>query len=235
MAITSWCYLLLLVFSLGDLANATVFTLQNLCSYTIWPGTLSGNGAATLGDGGFVLSPGSSIQLQAPPSWSGRFWARTGCKFDDSGAGKCVTGDCGGILKCTGGGAPPVTLAEFTIAANHNDKDFYDVSLVDGYNIGLGVKALGGSGDCQYAGVRRILMGTAQQNYRWLIRVRLSPARVLVKRLMHRSFVAPATIRHRSLAHRPSTRRCSRMHARRPTVMLMMMQQVLALAPGRIT
>ncbi|KAJ9186627.1 hypothetical protein P3X46_002174 [Hevea brasiliensis] len=159
MAITSWCYLLLLVFSLGSLANATFFTLQNLCSYTIWPGTLSGNGAATLGDGGFVLSPGSSIQLQAPPSWSGRFWARTGCKFDDSGAGKCVTGDCGGILKCTGGGAPPVTLAEFTIASNHNDKDFYDVSLVDGYNIGLGVKALGGSGDCQYAGCQEDLNG----------------------------------------------------------------------------
>ncbi|KAF2315934.1 hypothetical protein GH714_040729 [Hevea brasiliensis] len=104
----------------SNLANATVFTLQNLCSYTIWPGTLSGNGAATLGDGGFVLPPGSSIQFQAPP------------------IGPEV--------------APPVTLAEFTIATNPTDKDFYDVSLVDGYNLGLGVKALGGSGDCQYAG-----------------------------------------------------------------------------------
>ncbi|KAJ4824496.1 hypothetical protein Tsubulata_026562 [Turnera subulata] len=129
-----------------------MFTLQNQCSSTVWPGTLSGNGAATLGEGGFALTPGSSIQLQAPPGWSGRFWARTGCAFDQSGAGKCVTGDCGGVLKCTGGGAPPVSLVEFTIATNPNEKDFYDVSLVDGYNVALGVKALGGSGDCQSAG-----------------------------------------------------------------------------------
>lgn len=148
----SLCYLLLLLFVTGKVGNATVFTLQNQCSYTLWPGTLSGNGAATLGDGGFTLAPGASIQFQAPPGWSGRFWARTGCVFDESGSGKCVTGDCGGILNCIGGGAPPVSLAEFTIGTNPSDKDFYDVSLVDGYNVGLGVKALGGYGDCQYAG-----------------------------------------------------------------------------------
>ncbi|WCJ35298.1 Pathogenesis-related thaumatin superfamily protein [Euphorbia peplus] len=145
-------YLLLLLFFSGKFTNATVFTLQNLCSYTIWPGTLSGNGAAILGEGGFSLPAGSSIQLQAPPNWSGRFWARTGCTFDASGSGKCATGDCGGTLKCSGGGAPPVSLVEFTTAMNPSEKDFYDVSLVDGYNVGLGVKALGGSGDCQYAG-----------------------------------------------------------------------------------
>ncbi|KAB5526790.1 hypothetical protein DKX38_020637 [Salix brachista] len=136
----------------GNVGNATVFTLQNQCSYTLWPGTLSGNGAATLGDGGFTLVPGASVQFQAPPGWSGRFWARTGCTFDESGSGKCITGDCGGTLNCVGGGAPPVSLVEFTIGTNPNDKDFYDVSLVDGYNVGLGVKALGGYGDCQYAG-----------------------------------------------------------------------------------
>ncbi|KAJ6675707.1 PATHOGENESIS-RELATED PROTEIN 5-RELATED [Salix viminalis] len=148
----SLCYLSLLLFVIGNVGNATVFTLQNQCSYTLWPGTLSGNGAATLGDGGFTLVPGASVQFQAPPGWSGRFWARTGCTFDESGSGKCITGDCGGTLSCVGGGAPPVSLVEFTIGTNPNDKDFYDVSLVDGYNVGLGVKALGGYGDCQYAG-----------------------------------------------------------------------------------
>uniref|UniRef100_A0A2P2M2M7 Uncharacterized protein MANES_18G030000 n=1 Tax=Rhizophora mucronata TaxID=61149 RepID=A0A2P2M2M7_RHIMU len=153
MAIGSWrCFLLLLLFSLGNIASATVFTLQNLCDYTIWPGTLAKSGSPTLGDGGFPLASGSSIQLQAPPSWSGRFWARTRCTFDGSGAGKCSTGDCGGVLKCIGSGATPATLAEFTIAQNSNEKDFYDVSLVDGYNIELGIKPVGGSGDCQYAG-----------------------------------------------------------------------------------
>ncbi|CAH9131854.1 unnamed protein product [Cuscuta epithymum] len=143
----------LLLFILGFTSvSATVFTLHNTCSYRVWPGTLSGNGAALLGGGGFALSPGESTQLQAPPGWSGRFWARTGCNFDDSGKGNCVTGDCGGALECSGGGVPPVTLAEFTIANGNAQKDFYDVSLVDGYNVGLGIRPSGGSGDCQYAG-----------------------------------------------------------------------------------
>ncbi|KAL6215919.1 hypothetical protein ACLB2K_015345 [Fragaria x ananassa] len=134
---------------------ATIFTLQNHCPYTVWPGTLSGNGAAVLGEGGFAMFPGAEIQLwqlTAPAGWSGRFWARTGCNFDEAGNGKCLTGDCGGALKCTGGGEPPVTLAEFTVGSTLTDKDFYDVSLVDGYNDGMGLRATGGEGDCQYAG-----------------------------------------------------------------------------------
>ncbi|QCD98896.1 pathogenesis-related protein 5 [Vigna unguiculata] len=144
---------LLLFLFLGNVASATVFSLENHCSYTVWPGTLSGNGAGILGSGGFALPPGSSVQLTAPSGWSGRFWARTGCSFDDSGAGKCATGDCAGGLKCTGGGVPPVTLVEFTTGSSGNgNKDFYDVSLVDGYNVGMGVRATGGTGDCKYAG-----------------------------------------------------------------------------------
>ncbi|XP_052201296.1 pathogenesis-related protein 5-like isoform X2 [Diospyros lotus] len=137
---------------LGTIVSATVFTLQNRCSYTVWPGTLSGNGAASLGDGGFELAPGATMQLPAPLGWSGRFWGRTWCNFDSAGNGNCSTGDCGG-LQCTGGGAPPVTLVEFTLNGVDN-KDFYDVSLVDGYNVGMGVRPTGGggTGDCQYAG-----------------------------------------------------------------------------------
>ncbi|XP_042494129.1 pathogenesis-related thaumatin-like protein 3.5 [Macadamia integrifolia] len=143
--------LLPLLLLVGKTMSATVFTLQNSCNYTVWPGTLSGDGGALLGNGGFPLPPGTSVQLTAQPGWSGRFWARTGCNFDDSGNGHCTTGDCGG-LKCTGGGAPPVTLAEFTIGSGNNQQDFYDVSLVDGYNEGMGVKPSGGTGSCQYAG-----------------------------------------------------------------------------------
>ncbi|XP_057973839.1 pathogenesis-related thaumatin-like protein 3.5 [Malania oleifera] len=151
MAILQMASLLISLLFLGNFASATVFTVQNRCSYTIWPGTLSGNGVAVLGNGGFALPAGASVQLQSPPGWSGRFWGRTGCNFDDSGVGNCSTGDCG-ALKCSGGGVPPVTLAEFTIASGAADKDFYDVSLVDGYNVGMGVSAAGGTGDCQYAG-----------------------------------------------------------------------------------
>lgn len=99
------------------------------------------------------MPQGGTIQLPAPPGWSGRFWARTGCVFDDAGNGNCSTGNCGGGIQCTGGGVPPVSLVEFTIAgASAEIKDFYDVSLVDGYNVGIGVRPSGGSGDCQYAG-----------------------------------------------------------------------------------
>ncbi|XP_058222766.1 pathogenesis-related protein 5-like isoform X1 [Rhododendron vialii] len=131
-------------------ARDTVFTLKNLCSYTIWPGTLAGNNGAVLGGGGFSLASGASNQLSAPPGWSGRFWGRTGCNFDASGNGQCTTGDCGGKLMCTGSGVPPVTLAEFTIGSG--TQDFYDVSLVDGYNVGIGIQPSGGTGDCKYAG-----------------------------------------------------------------------------------
>ncbi|CAI8599967.1 unnamed protein product [Vicia faba] len=144
--------LILLMLLLGNVATGTVFTIENRCKSTIWPGTLSGNGAALLEDGGFSLPPGSSLQLTAPSGWSGRFWGRTGCNFDGAGNGNCITGDCAGGLNCNGGGAPPVTLAEFTIGSGNGDKDFYDVSLVDGYNVGMGIHATGGTGDCQYAG-----------------------------------------------------------------------------------
>ncbi|KAI8548773.1 hypothetical protein RHMOL_Rhmol07G0299900 [Rhododendron molle] len=111
-------------------ARDTVFNLKNLCSYTIWPSIFVKKGSV-LGGVGFSLAPGASNQLIAPPGWSGRFWAQTGCSFDASNNGKCTTGDCGGKLMCTNSGLPPVTLAEFTIGSG--TEDFYDVSLVDGY------------------------------------------------------------------------------------------------------
>ncbi|KAJ0039242.1 hypothetical protein Pint_24047 [Pistacia integerrima] len=71
--------------------------------------------------------------------------AWTGCTFDPSGKGKCITGDYGGGLNCAGaGGAPPVSLAEFTL---NSPMDFYDVSLVDGYNLPISVIPSDGTGD----------------------------------------------------------------------------------------
>ncbi|CAG7904638.1 unnamed protein product [Brassica rapa] len=128
--------------------SSTEFTLQNNCPYTVWPGIFSGNGNDILADGGFQLNPSASVQIIPPSVWSGHIWARTGCNFSSSGQGKCATGDCGGVLKCAGGGVPPVTLAEFTIGVT----DYYDVSLVDGYNVKMGIKPQGGTGDCKYAG-----------------------------------------------------------------------------------
>ncbi|CBI24855.3 unnamed protein product, partial [Vitis vinifera] len=106
---------LLLVFCVFGV-DAAVFTLKNGCGESIWPGIQPGSGTPQLMDGGFELRPGESVDITAPEGWSGRFWGRRRCSFDDSGKGSCVTGDCGGVLKCAGaGGAPPATLAEFTL------------------------------------------------------------------------------------------------------------------------
>ncbi|KAK1259019.1 Thaumatin-like protein [Acorus gramineus] len=128
------------------LVKATLFTLRNNCDGPVWPGIQPGSGHPALLNGGFRLAPNDSARIPAPPGWSGRFWARRGCSFDPvTGRGACATGDCGGSLECAGaGGAPPVTLAEFTLDA---PVDFYDVSLVDGYNLPVSVVPLGGSGD----------------------------------------------------------------------------------------
>ncbi|CAI0445228.1 unnamed protein product, partial [Linum tenue] len=98
-------------------ALGATFTFSNRCDYTIWPGILANAGSPKLESTGFELAEGSTRSFQAPTGWSGRFWARTGCTFDDSGSGSCRTGDCGsGLVECNGlGAAPPATLAEFTL------------------------------------------------------------------------------------------------------------------------
>lgn len=128
-------------------------TLTNRCNYIVWPGILANAGSEKLDTTGFELPPGGSRSFQAPPGWSGRFWGRTGCTFDSTtGQGSCATGDCGSNqLECNGAGAtPPATLAEFFIASGGSD--FYDVSLVDGYNLPMIVEANSGSGSCAATG-----------------------------------------------------------------------------------
>jgi len=112
------------------------FTISNYCSQPIWPATLAGAGTPQLPTTGFRLDPGQTAQVPAPAGWSGRLWARTGCAFDAGGKGACQTGDCGGRMECAGTGAtPPATLFEVTLGKGAGDLDYYDVSLVDGYNL----------------------------------------------------------------------------------------------------
>ncbi|KAK6115743.1 hypothetical protein DH2020_008012 [Rehmannia glutinosa] len=131
----------------------TLFTLVNRCDYTVWPGILSNAGSSGLDTTGFQLPQGTTRYIQAQPGWSGRFWGRTGCSFDPTtGQFSCATGDCGSNqMECNGAGAtPPATLAEFTIVPSA--QDFYDVSLVDGYNLPMIVEPVGGSGACGSTG-----------------------------------------------------------------------------------
>lgn len=122
-----------------------IFTIINYCKETIWPGITPGE---NFNGGGFVLKSGQSIVFKAPVGWSGRIWARTGCNFNKNGNGPCKTGACGTSLKCKASGATPASLAEFTLAT----PDFYDVSLVDGFNLPLVVTPINGRGNCSVAG-----------------------------------------------------------------------------------
>ncbi|NP_001149439.1 thaumatin-like protein 1 precursor [Zea mays] len=126
--------------------RAATFTFVNRCTGTVWPGIQSNAGSSRLDTTGFVLPPGTSRAVPAPSGWSGRVWARTGCGQDGSGKVVCATGDCGsGSLECNGqNAATPATLAEFTLASAGGN-DFYDVSLVDGYNLPILVEPAGGA------------------------------------------------------------------------------------------
>uniref|UniRef100_A0A7N0URM8 Thaumatin-like protein n=1 Tax=Kalanchoe fedtschenkoi TaxID=63787 RepID=A0A7N0URM8_KALFE len=102
--------LFLLVISLFVGLVSCTFVIRNNCPYTIWPGTLAGAGTPQLSTTGFQLDSGQSARVVSTPEWSGRIWARTGCKFDAFGVGMCETGDCGGRLQCDGSGAAPPHL-----------------------------------------------------------------------------------------------------------------------------
>lgn len=138
-----------------SVAESATFTLVNKCEYTVWPGILSNAGIAQLSTTGFALQPGESNALSLPTAWSGRLWARTLCTQNTTTTRfTCLTGDCGsGTVECSGAGAiPPATLAEFTLNAA-NGLDFYDVSLVDGYNLPMLVAPRNqDGGNCSYTG-----------------------------------------------------------------------------------
>ncbi|KAE8650002.1 pathogenesis-related thaumatin-like protein 3.5 [Cucumis sativus] len=127
--------------------NSSTFTILNQCDYTVWPGVLSGAGTSQLSTTGFVLEKGQSNAITMPPGWSGRIWGRTYCSQDATGRFSCATADCGsGIVECNGAGAtPPATLAEFTLNGA-SGLDFYDVSLVDGYNVPMLITPQDGTG-----------------------------------------------------------------------------------------
>ncbi|XP_068343499.1 thaumatin-like protein 1 [Pyrus communis] len=144
---SSFLFLLCLLQSIRVGYSAT-FTIANKCTTTIWPGILSNAGTDQLPTTGFALGPGESNTFSVPTSWSGRLWGRTLCSQDSTtGKFSCLTGDCGSsAVECAGGGAaPPATLAEFTLNGG-GGLDFYDVSLVDGYNLPMLVVAEGGTG-----------------------------------------------------------------------------------------
>ncbi|KAL2210217.1 thaumatin family protein [Sarocladium strictum] len=112
--------------------------ITNKCDDTIWPGIVTQSGTGP-GTGGFELVAGNSTRLWVAPDWQGRVWGRTNCTVDGDSC-SCDTGDCLKKLDCDNSGDVPATLAEFTLEGGlHGGQNFYDISLVDGYNLPMGI------------------------------------------------------------------------------------------------
>jgi hypothetical protein len=117
--------------------------MVNALSQTIWP-AIAADPEHPVSATGWKLLPGASVTIVIPDHWDVRVWARTGCVFDGTGAGHCVTGDCAGHFQCgRTWGQFPDTLAEFNLNA-WQGMDFYDVSLVEGNNLPMYVNYSGG-------------------------------------------------------------------------------------------
>jgi hypothetical protein len=106
-----------------------------------------------------------TLSISVPSMFSGRFWARTGCTFSGPNdacpvdpntkvsPNCCSTGGCtvgkgpSFGLDCTGAGQAPTTLAEFTLQKSPQ-LDFYDVSMVDGFNVPIEITPAGTFSSC---------------------------------------------------------------------------------------
>ncbi|GAA5948345.1 hypothetical protein JCM3765_001380 [Sporobolomyces pararoseus] len=134
--------LLPLLTTLITLASAErTFTIKNNCKSTIWPAIFTSSGTAPSYSTGWTAKKGSQVKFKVAENWSGRIWARTGCKFKkgETLPTSCETGGCNGGLKCdksSGTGVPPATLAEFTLTPT---QDWYDISNVDGSNLPISI------------------------------------------------------------------------------------------------
>ncbi|TFK29455.1 Osmotin, thaumatin-like protein [Coprinopsis marcescibilis] len=127
-------------------AAARTFTVYNACPFTIWPAIFTDLNVGTAKPNittGWEAKAFTRVSFHVPDNWAaGRIWGRRNCDFSrNPGPNSCVTGGCNGGLVCdqrTGAGVPPASLAEFTLGAGQG-ADWYDISLVDGYNLPISI------------------------------------------------------------------------------------------------
>ncbi|KAI0752501.1 thaumatin family-domain-containing protein [Daedaleopsis nitida] len=126
-------------------AHGRTFTVVNACPFTIWPAMFTDLTAGTAVPDfptGWEAPPSASVTFTVPDNWTaGRIWGRRDCDFTITSGPTCLDGWCNGGLLCdptTGTGVPPATVAEWTLQGDGN-RDFYDVSLVDGYNLPMAI------------------------------------------------------------------------------------------------
>lgn len=123
--------------------DAFQVTFQNRCAQTVWPawGSTTGLDYTRIEPEVWLpLEPGSDRTVMAYSNVREfGFWGRTGCSFDQEGAGACQTGDCVGFV-CGFGFRFPWDATVF-----HLQWGFFD----EGYNVALRVEgATCGTHEC---------------------------------------------------------------------------------------
>jgi hypothetical protein len=116
---------------LGDAGASRTFTIVNSCAQTVWAAALPNS---TFPGGPIELAPGDSFRVGVDNGWSGRIWGKV----------QCATAT--GKLTCAGDTFPS-SLAELTLTMSAMGLDFYDVSLVDGFNLPIAIEATGHTAD----------------------------------------------------------------------------------------
>ncbi|KZT58054.1 Osmotin, thaumatin-like protein [Calocera cornea HHB12733] len=144
--------LLLLVACAQFTAAVRTFTVYNGCPFTVWPAIYTdlsvGNNVPQF-QTGWQANAYTSVSFLVPDAWtSGRIWGRRDCTFPtgSTSPNTCLDGGCNGGLLCdahTGTGVPPATLAEWSLGGT-TGMDYYDVSLVDGYNLPIRITPTSG-------------------------------------------------------------------------------------------
>lgn len=111
--------------------------LANRCNTTVW---------ASDGNAMYLIAPNDRVQSSMPKGFGGRIWARNDCAVGATGAVACSIDI-------------PLTWAEFKLDG-YAGLDFYDVSLVDAFNLPLSITPEGGRGDCRVAACAQNLLLT---------------------------------------------------------------------------
>ncbi|KAL8106744.1 hypothetical protein AgCh_023491 [Apium graveolens] len=138
--------LLIIISTFLITTRAANILVRNNCPCVVWAAASS-----PAGGGGRRLNPKDQWSVNTPPGTArARIWGRTNCNSDGS---RCETGDCG-RLECTRYGKAPNTLAEYALNQNspgyYTNLDFFDISLVDGFNIPIEFGPVNNSGGkCQ--------------------------------------------------------------------------------------
>ncbi|KAJ7093874.1 thaumatin-like protein [Mycena belliarum] len=122
-------------------------TVYNACPFTIWPALFTSAGGRPSQPTGWVANSFTKVTFNVANDWNGRIWGRRNCDFSKNpGPNSCLDGGCNGGLLCdviTGTGVPPATLGEWNMNGD-GQSDFYDVSLVDGYNLPMTIENTAG-------------------------------------------------------------------------------------------